>query len=283
MKIAVIGAGAMGGLFTKYFVEKGFRVKIYDRLVEKAERLRGLGVEVCERLEDAVANVEVILLATPIIETGKLVEDLSETIRRGILIEITSLKLPIIEHLKRLPKTVTPISIHPLFGPSVKRLRGERMALIPVRKPDRELEIAEEIFDDFKLFTIEAERHDRLMAYILSLTHIISLASAISLMNEDLEELIKFSGASFRKLIEMMACTSDESLELFTQLLILNRYSEKVASEFLNSLRRIVEMIRLRDFEELSLLYETSLRSLRNKIDFLEDNSMTTPKSSEVS
>ena len=272
----------MGGLFTRYFVEKGFRVKIYDKMAEKTERFRGIGVEVCKELKDVITDVEAILLAIPIIETGKLIENLSKTIRRGILIEITSLKLPIIEHLKKLPRTMTPVSIHPLFGPSVKRLRGEKMALIPVRNPDEELEIAEKVFDDFKLFTIEAEKHDRLMTYILSLTRIISLASAISLKDEDLEELIKFSGVSFRKLIEMMACTSNESLELFTQLLILNKYSEKIASEFLDSLQRIVEAIKLRDFEKLSLLYETSLRSFGSKINFLEGNSMTTPKPSKA-
>ncbi|RLG00731.1 MAG: hypothetical protein DRN49_02555 [Thaumarchaeota archaeon] len=282
MKIAVIGVGAMGGLFTRYFVEKGFRVKIYDKMAEKTERFREIGVEVCKELKDVITDVEAILLAIPIIETGKLIENLSKTIRRGILIEITSLKLPIIEHLKKLPRTMTPVSIHPLFGPSVKRLRGEKMALIPVRNPDEELEIAEKVFDDFKLFTIEAEKHDRLMTYILSLTRIISLASAISLKDEDLEELIKFSGVSFRKLIEMMACTSNESLELFTQLLILNKYSEKIASEFLDSLQTIVEAIKLRDFEKLSLLYETSLRSFGSKINFLEGNSMTTPKPSKA-
>jgi len=267
MKIAVIGAGAMGGLFTRYFVEKGFRVKIYDRLVEKAERFRGLGVEVCERLEDAVADVEAILLATPIIETGKLVEKLSKIVKRGILIEIASLKLPVIEHLKKLPRTITPISIHPLFGPSVKRLEGERIAIIPVRDLHEELRIAERFFDSFKLFTVDAEKHDRLMTYILSLIRIISLASALVLKDENLEELIKFSGASFRKLLEMMTCTSNESLELFTQLLILNKYSERIASEFLDSLQRIADMIKLRDFEKLSLLYKTSLKSFKDRID----------------
>jgi len=261
MKIAVIGAGAMGEWLAKHFIDKRFTVKIYDIVAEKAEKLREIGAAPCRKLDEALREVDAAIIAVPIRETSKLVEKAANLMKHGILMEISSLKLPIIESMKRLPEGITPISIHPLFGPRTKDLKGEKIVLIPLRSPDQELEIVKRFFEGAELLALTAEEHDRLMAYILSLTHILSLAAAISI-EEDLEKLLKYSGKSFKLLAQMMNSTLEESSELFSQIIIMNKFSIKPILNIFDELEKILNAIKSKDEESIKLLHAKALSKI---------------------
>lgn len=251
MRVAVIGAGPMGSWFARRFRELGREVKVYDKDLSRARALEDYGVGVCGSLEDAVTSVDAVLLAVPISVVPTLVKDAGARMRGGVLAEVSSLKLPVISSLRDVPRHVIPLSVHPLFGPSEPRLEGSRFALIPVRSLEEEVKAAENLFPGASFIEVEAERHDRVMSYVLSLTHIVALASALAIPEELRRDSIKLSGTSFRTLIKLMEATLTESPQTFTQLLTQNRWTGDVLDRVRKGLERIGEAVKRGGLEDL--------------------------------
>jgi 3-hydroxyisobutyrate dehydrogenase len=65
--IAVLGTGTMGGIFARRLLAAGMRVNAWDVVHAAAARLAEVGASVAERLEDAVANADVVLTMVPTI------------------------------------------------------------------------------------------------------------------------------------------------------------------------------------------------------------------------
>ena len=64
-RIAFIGTGLLGSGMIERMVKQGDTVTVWNRTVEKARALEPLGVRVAERLQDAVADAEVVHMALP--------------------------------------------------------------------------------------------------------------------------------------------------------------------------------------------------------------------------
>lgn len=250
----------MGSWFTHQFLRKNHVVKIYDRDLSKLSSLESAGAQVCRSLDEVVKDAEAVLVAVPIESTAKVVQAVADSMKSGIVAEITSLKLPVIETLRKLPEEINPLSIHPLFGPGLRDLKDGRFALIPVKSLEDELEVARRVFDGAEFVTVSAEEHDEAMAYTLSLTHLISLASSLTLPTHLLELLKKLSGTSFSALTSMMSASLEETPSTFTQILKLNKNTSQVAEEFMNRFREVLEFLRLGNYEEV----EKSLKKGRN-------------------
>ena len=251
MKIAVIGAGSMGSWFARQFLERNHSVKIYDKNLSKLSSLERVGARACSSLDEAVEDVEMVLAAVPIESTAKVVRAAANLMGSGVVAEIASLKLPVIETLRRLPKEINPLSLHPLFGPGLRDLREGRFALIPVRSLVNELEVARRVFDGAEFVTVSAEEHDEAMAYTLSLTHLISLAASLTLPANLIELLKRLSGTSFSSLASMMSASLEETPSTFTQILKLNKNTVQIADKFLDRFEEVLESIRLGNYDEV--------------------------------
>jgi prephenate dehydrogenase len=174
MKVAVLGAaGAMGSFFANYFVKKGHKVTGSDiRRTGSPARIVLAGSN-----SDAVRGADVVLLAVPIRMTANVLREVSPHLKRGsTVVEITSVKGKMLAELKRICSLsrVTLLSIHPMFGPQ-SRSRNLKMCVIGNR---RDKTAADHLFPGAKTILLGAEEHDRLMAYTLSLVHMLNLAFA---------------------------------------------------------------------------------------------------------
>ena len=122
--IAIIGAGgAMGKWFSEYFVKKGFQVTGFDNTnpvlknIKKAESLIG-----------AILNVDYVLLSTPTKKTPEIIRLIAKEMKReSYLIDITSQKAKTAIALGKIPAKVSPICIHPMFGPGIKNLKNHNI------------------------------------------------------------------------------------------------------------------------------------------------------------
>lgn len=61
LRVAVLGTGIMGAPMARNMAAAGLAVKAWNRTTEKAQPLAGEGVEVCESVEDAVAQAQVVV------------------------------------------------------------------------------------------------------------------------------------------------------------------------------------------------------------------------------
>jgi prephenate dehydrogenase len=173
LKVAVIGAaGAMGSFFVKYFLGNGHEVVGSD-----AHRVTGFpsGFTFVGSNRDAALGADVVIVAVPMRMTANVVREISPTLKRGVkLVEMTSVKGRMHTELRRivaLRKAIL-LSIHPLFGP-LSKSKNFKICVIGNRRDESSVRL---LFPGAKTILLGAEEHDRLMAYALSLVHLLNLA-----------------------------------------------------------------------------------------------------------
>ncbi len=178
MRVAVLGSsGGMGSLLAKYFISKGYSVVGFDPS-KRRKLVRGLKLE--RSNQSAAKGTKIVVLAPPIDLTVLVVEEVLPYLERGTtLVEISSVKLEILPRLLQLTRErgIRLLSIHPLFGPSLRRIAGMKMAVLTTEKLES-LRLAKRIFPDARLIPMEPQSHDREVALVLSLTHLVGMAFA---------------------------------------------------------------------------------------------------------
>jgi len=237
MKIAVIGAGAMGAWFAKLFKAKG-EVTISDiesRIAK--ETASRLGIAFAPQ-KDAVNEADVVLIAVPISETPKVVESVLGLVKRGALVtDIASAKSDVVEIMKKFQGKVELASIHPLFGPGATTLKGKDVISIPVKTGRRYQWLKRLILrSGGRFIEMSAEEHDRLMSVIQSLTHFTLLSYLVTAGS--LNEYEKVGGLRtplFEGLRELAKSFLHGNLEMYGEIQVHNSYSRIIRSHFIEA------------------------------------------------
>lgn len=267
-KIAIIGSeGQMGRFFTKYFLEKGFEVIGYD-----AEReISNKSITKAQSLVGAILTADYVLLCIPVKRTPETIRLIAKEMKReSYLIDISSLKLKTSAALSKIPDKVSPVCIHPMFGPGTKKLKGQNIISIPIRDAKKELAVAKSLFSEANFVQIDATEHDKKIAIILGMTHLTNLALANILAKEENFSLVeKMSGTTFKSQKLLTAGIMTESPELI-ETIISNPEIKKYAEEFWKDIGRMLILIQENRTEEI-LKYISSVKERLTKNIELED------------
>ncbi len=229
-KITIIGAGGqMGRWFAKFFHDGGYDVTGYDSENEVA----GKAITKSDSLVGSVLQADVVVLCTPTRRTPEIIRLIAKEMKRGTyLIEISSQKSKTVSALSKIPPKINPICIHPMFGPGTKRLKNKNIIAIPVRDAKKELAVAKTLFKDVNFVTIDASEHDKRIAVILGLTHLVNLVFA-SIVSKDEKITLteKMSGTTFKAqkiLAESIMTESPELIETIISNPEIRRYAEEM-------------------------------------------------------
>ena len=227
--IAIIGAGGqMGTWMSNYFEKNGFEVTGFD-----PENPVSKSIKKAESLISAILNVEYVLLSTPTKKTPEIIRLIAKEMKRdSFLIDITSQKSKTAIALGKIPAKVTPVCIHPMFGPGAKGVKNENIISIPIKDGKKELDVAKNLFPDADFVTIDSAAHDKKIAIILGLTHLINIAFANILAKDDKILLTqKMAGTTFKAQKIIAESIMTESTELIETILS-NPEIRRVAEEF---------------------------------------------------
>lgn len=158
--VAVIGAhGGLGQLLVRLFGDLGHHVLQVD-------------VDTPLRAADAAALADVTVLSVPIAVTEDVIAAVGPHVREdALLMDVTSLKAaPVAAMLAHTRGSV--VGAHPMFGPSVHTLQGQRVVLCRGRG-DAWFDWVAQSFASRGLVITEAtpEAHDRAMAVVQVLNH----------------------------------------------------------------------------------------------------------------
>ncbi|HUH99934.1 MAG TPA: prephenate dehydrogenase dimerization domain-containing protein, partial [Nitrososphaerales archaeon] len=169
--------------------------------------------------------------------------------RGSTLVEISSVKGGTLASLRKLVgQRVTLLSIHPLFGPALESKKGMKIAVI-VEKKGRGAEapvtaLAKGLFPAARVIPMTTKEHDKAMAVVLSLTHLLNVVYA-GTVAEFLtpEEFARVStpNSSMQLTLAEAVLAQDPGLSYAIQ--TENAYTMKVARKALRELRRAVEMV----------------------------------------
>ncbi len=237
-------SGAMGSYFTTYFLRRGDLVTGSD-IVRSKDFSKGFKFAKSNIL--AVRDAHLVLVAVPIGETARVVREVSRSLVSGcILVEIASVKTGVLPRITKAVarKDVSLLSLHPLFGP---RLRFKRMKMCVVGDKN-DVRTASKLFPEANLIPLSLLAHDRLMAFALSLVHLMNIAFVSSIekgVGKRRFEKIAPPTASLQLKIAKAILSQDASL--YSSIQIENVFVEQVLSSMIRELGELREMVLRKD------------------------------------
>ena len=248
-KITVIGAGGrMGQWFTKYFVDQGFQVTGYD----SENQVVGKKVIVANTLVGSVLRTDYVMLCTPTRRTPEIIRLIAKEMQRGtFLIDISSEKSKVASSLAKMPAKINPICIHPMFGPGIKSIKGRNIITVPIKDAKKELTEVKSLFEGANFVTIDSSEHDKKIAVILGLTHLINLVFANIISKDEKTQLTeKMSGTTFKIQKILAESIMSESPELI-ETIISNPDIRKFAEELWKDIGRLLTAVQESKTEEV--------------------------------
>ncbi len=266
-KITIIGAGGqMGTWLSKYFLNKEFEVTGYD-----TENKIPAKVIQASSLVGAILKADYVILCTPTRRTPEIIRLIAKEMKHGTyLIEISSEKSKVVSSLMKVPNKINPICIHPMFGPGVKTIRGQNIISVPIKDAKKELAVTKTLFDGANFVTIDAAEHDKKIAVILGLTHLLNLVFAnIISKDEKITLTDKMSGTTFRVQKTLAESIMTESPELI-ETIIANPEIRRVAEELWKDIGRLLTAVQESKTEEVIKYIKACQDRLSENIDLDE-------------
>lgn len=214
-RAAVVGLGLIGGSVAGGLRQCGYRVSGYDPTPGRAWIAADLGLvdEPAAAMQDSVQGADVVVMAAPVVSILEGLEAVDEAAPDGaLLIDMGSVKGPIVDGMSRLPGAARAVGGHPLAGDErsgpraadPELLRGKAVVLCPSAKTDPDaLRLAEALCHDLGAtpLVVDAEEHDRILARTSHMPQFISTALALCLQGAD----ITLSGSGVRDMTRLAA------------------------------------------------------------------------------
>ena len=248
-KVTVIGAGGqMGQWFAKFFANNDFEVTGYD----SENKVQVKNINVSDSLVGSILKADYVILCTPTRRTPEIIRLIAKEMKRDTyLIEISSEKSKVVSSLSKMPAKINPICIHPMFGPGVKTIKGQNIISVPIKDAKKELTVAKSLFEGANFVTIDAAEHDKKIAVILGLTHLMNLVFA-NIVSKDEKMLLteKMSGTTFRVQKTLAESIMTESPELI-ETIIANPEIRRVAEELWKDIGRLLTAVQESKTEEV--------------------------------
>ncbi len=269
-EIAIVGVnGKMGKWFANYFHKMGFKVKGFDTNNEIKEKF----IEKANSLVSCILQIDYVLLCTPTKNTPEIIRLISKEMKRdSYLIEISSHKSKTAQTLLKTPSKINPICIHPMFGPGSKNIAGKNVIIVPIKDAQKELTATKLLFPGANFVTIDAIEHDKKIAVILGLTHLINIAFANILAKDEKISLTeKMSGTTFKAQRIIAESILTESAELI-ETIVSNPEVRKSGEEFWKDIGRLLTNSQEGKSEETINYIKSSQEKISKNVDLEKSN-----------
>jgi chorismate mutase / prephenate dehydrogenase len=262
--LVIGGAGQMGRWFAEFLASQGYNVSIAD----PAGGLEGFS-SIADWRESALDH-DLIVVATPLRIANTVLEELAARKPRGIVFDIGSLKSPLrsgIQAMQQAGCRVT--SVHPMFGPDTELLSGRHVIFVDLGHRDA-LEEARELFAatmaERPVMTLD--EHDRLIAYVLGLSHALNIAFFTALANsgEAAPRLAQLSSTTYDAQVDVATRVANESPELYFEIQSLNDYGRESLAALRDAVERLWRSVSQNDAPEFATLMQRGREYLAGRV-----------------
>lgn len=239
------GSGKMGQWFARFLISMGFDVTLADPEPANTE-LRQF-----RDWRDAGRDHDVVVIAAPLVATNAILEEMAQDPPSGLVFDVGSLKSPLREGLHHLAAAGARVtSIHPMFGPDTELLSGRHVIFVDCGHSDATQD-ARELFGSTLAVQVEMdlESHDRLIAFVLGLSHATNIAFFTALVEsgEKAPRLAELSSTTFDEQLRVARKVSFESAELYFEIQSLNDYGTESLSALLYAVEQLRSVVRAGD------------------------------------
>ena len=267
--LVIGGAGKMGSWFVSFLASQGFTVEVAD----PGRALPGSSCVDDWRSTDL--RHDYIVVATPLGITDQILRDLALRRPPGVIFDVGSLKSPLRAGLVALKSHGCRVtSVHPMFGPDTELLSGRHVVFVDLGH-EAALSAARELFASTmaEQVVMSLDDHDRLIAYVLGLSHALNIAffTALADSGEAAPKLARMSSTTFDAQLDVASRVAQESPELYYEIQSLNDYG----AESLEALSQAVERLRT---AVLSQDHDAFVALMRRGRDYLDDRRSVTAR-----
>jgi chorismate mutase/prephenate dehydrogenase len=219
--LVIGGAGKMGRWFVDFFDSQGFSTTVADTNVEPGKNRylhwRAAGID-----------FDIIVVATPMSVSATILHELAELKPESLIFDIGSLKTPLRDGLAALKAAGCKVtSVHPMFGPDTALLSGRHIIFVDVGNPGA-TEEARELFAAtmVDMLDMDVDDHDRLIAYVLGLSHAFNIAffTALAESGETAPRLAEMSSTTFDSQLLVSAAVARDNPRMYFEIQRLNDY-----------------------------------------------------------
>jgi chorismate mutase / prephenate dehydrogenase len=235
--LVIGGAGKMGRWFASFLNAQGYAVTVSDPVSAVP------GFDYVADWQGSALDQDLIVVATPIKIANEVLLALAERKPKGVVFDLGSLKTPLRAGLTALRDAgVNVTSVHPMFGPDTDLLTGRHVIFIDLGNASS-LQLAQDLFTSTmaERTVMSLDEHDRLIAYVLGLSHAVNISFFTALANsgEAAQRLAQLSSTTYDAQIDIATNVSRESPELYFEIQLLNDYG----LESLRALRDAVDQV----------------------------------------
>ncbi|MBA7475317.1 MAG: prephenate dehydrogenase/arogenate dehydrogenase family protein [Spirochaeta sp.] len=234
MKIGIYGLGRFGSFYTD-LLRNHFEIKVYSR---NPKRETPAGVKRVS--EDELLSQPVVILCVAISAMKEVLQRIGPRLAAGSLVMDTcSVKaLPVEWMVQTLPESVQILGTHPMFGPDSALAGVEDLPIIlcPARIEKQNLDTWSSFFAKIglKVMVMDAHNHDREAATTQGITHYLGRVLAeLELVDSEIATL------GYRKLLDIIDQTCNDSWQLFFDLQLYNPYTKAIRDNLSRSLKNI--------------------------------------------
>jgi chorismate mutase/prephenate dehydrogenase len=236
--LVIGGAGKLGRWFVEFLASQGFEIDVSDP-AGAPEGTTDIG-----DYRQAELEQDYIVVATPLGYTDAVLRELAMRRPRGVIFDVGSLKSPLRGGLMALKSHGCRVtSVHPMFGPDTELLSGRHVIFVDLGHAEA-LTQAKELFAPTMVeqVVMSLDEHDRLIAYVLGLSHALNIAffTALAESGEAAPRLAKLSSTTFDAQLDVATRVAQESPRLYYEIQSLNDYG----AESLEALAKAVESLR---------------------------------------
>jgi chorismate mutase / prephenate dehydrogenase len=240
--LVIGGAGKMGRWFAEFLSSQGYALTIADPARRPESEAADNGTYLAD-WRDSPLEHDLIVVATPLKIANLVLQELAQRKPRGIVFDIGSLKTPLRQGIQALREAGCRVtSVHPMFGPDTELLSGRHVIFVDTGCGEA-VEAAQQLFASTmaERVVMSLDEHDRLIAYVLGLSHALNIAffTALAGSGEAAPRLAQLSSTTYDAQVDIATRVAAESPELYFEIQHLNDYGR----ESLQALRDAVEQL----------------------------------------
>lgn len=257
------GAGKMGAWFADFLASQGFAVQLADPAPSRQTYAS------VPDWRDIDLDHDLIIVATPIKITAEILDELAARCPPGLIIDIGSLKTPLREALAKLAAAGCRVaSIHPMFGPDTRLLSGRHVIFVDTGSRAA-VDAARQLFESTMAERIDMslEEHDRLIAYVLGLSHALNVAffTALATSGELVPRLKTLSSTTFDAQLQVASLVAGDNPHLYFEIQALNEYGAASLEALDRAVQHIRELVDSKDEQGFVALMEAGREYLQSR------------------
>lgn len=245
--VAVIGGeGGMGRRMAELFADLGHAVMVAD-------------VDTELRPVDATRAADVVVVSVPIAVTADVIRELGPHVREdALLMDVTSVKeKPVAAMMAATSSSV--VGTHPMFGPGVHSLTGQRVVVCPGRG-DSWLKWVRHTMSARGLVVTDAtpDEHDKAMAVVQVLNHFRTQTMGLSLarFGVPLADTLRFTSPAYLLELYVTARHFAQSPGLYGPIEMENPRSSEVTSTFRAAAEELSRTIETKDQAKFAATFD---------------------------